>query len=305
MKKASWRESDFKYLIEVNNITVRFGESRMFSFAGRKEGFTAVRNVSFNIRRGETLGLVGESGSGKSTTGRAILQLCRLTEGSICLNGNELTNLGRHRLRTVRRRMQMVFQDPYGSLNPRMTISAIVGEPLKVHRLAEGKGATARVNELLETVGIDPSLGNLFPDEFSGGQRQRIGIARALAVEPEFIVADEPTSALDVSIQAQIINLLKRIQKEHQLTYLFISHNLPVVGMMADRIAVMRSGQILETIPTERIHEEASHPYTRALIAAVPIPDPRLERARLERSREGDGYPDAAPMWPEPGGSGK
>jgi oligopeptide transport system ATP-binding protein len=248
----------------------------------------AVDGLNFAIKRGETLGLVGESGCGKSTTGRAILQLYRPTAGSVEFEGVELTKMKGEDLRQQRRRMQMIFQDPYASLNPRMTVGAIVGEPLEVHGIASGQERRERVMELLKTVGLNPYFINRYPHEFSGGQRQRIGVARALAVNPEFIVCDEPISALDVSIQAQIINLLQDLQNELGLTYLFIAHDLSVVRHISDRVAVMYLGKIVELTDRTELYNNPLHPYSQALLSAVPIPDPVIEAKRRRIILEGD-----------------
>jgi oligopeptide transport system ATP-binding protein len=246
----------------------------------------AVDGVSFEIEAGKTLGLVGESGSGKSTTGYCILQLLKPTSGSIRFMGKELTDLGREELRRTRREMQIVFQDPYSSLDPRMTVGNIVGEPLAVHGIGTRRDRTGRVRELLDVVGFNPDFTNRYPHEFSGGQRQRIGIARALALSPRLIVCDEPVSALDVSIQAQILNLLKDLQRDFQLTYLFIAHDLAVVRTMSDVIAVMNNGRIVELGPAEDVYTKPRDDYTKALLSAVPIPDPRKMRERkVERRR--------------------
>jgi ABC-type oligopeptide transport system ATPase subunit len=245
----------------------------------------AVVDVSFDIARGETLGLVGESGSGKSTTGYCILQILRPTSGSIRFDGQELTELGGGRLRRLRRRMQLVFQDPHSSLDPRMTVGDIVGEPLSVHRVGTRRERRARVRELLDVVGFDPSYTNRYPHEFSGGQRQRIGIARALALSPDLVVCDEPVSALDVSIQAQILNLLKDLQQEFGLTYLFIAHDLAVVRAMSDRIAVMHHGRLVEVGEAEEVYANPREEYTQALLKAVPIPDPRKMKERKQERR--------------------
>jgi oligopeptide transport system ATP-binding protein len=243
----------------------------------------AVDDVSFFIRRGETLGLVGESGCGKTTTGRCILQLDRATEGEILFEGQELTRLGDAELRPLRRQMQVVFQDPYSSLNPRMTIGQIVGEPIWVHGLLRDRGECQdRVEELLALVGLNPLMAQRYPHELSGGQRQRAGVARALALEAKFIVCDEPVSALDVSIQAQIMNLLEELQERLSLTYLFIAHDLSVVRHISDRIAVMYLGRVVEIADRVELYENPLHPYTKALLSAVPVPDPALE-ARRER----------------------
>jgi oligopeptide transport system ATP-binding protein len=246
----------------------------------------AVDGVSFDVVEGETLGLVGESGSGKSTTGYCILQLTKPTSGSIRFMGKELTTLGREDLRRMRREMQIIFQDPYASLDPRMTVGSIVAEPLEVHGIGTRRSRTETVRRLLEIVGFDPNFTNRYPHEFSGGQRQRIGVARALALNPKLIVCDEPVSALDLSIQAQILNLLKDLQRDFGLTYLFISHDLAVVRTMSDRIAVMNQGKLVEVGTADQVYHEPRDEYTKALFAAVPVPDPRRQRERkAERAR--------------------
>src|SRR5437870_10558944 len=240
----------------------------------------AVDGVSLTIERGETLGLVGESGCGKSTVGRTILRLYKPTAGRIVFDGRDITKLGEGALRPLRRRMQMVFQDPYASLNPRHSVGRVVGEPLRTHGLANRREAAGRVRDLLEVVGLPPDAATRYPHEFSGGQRQRIGLARALALNPDFVVADEPVSALDVSIQAQIINLFEELQTEFNLTYLFIAHDLAVVRHISDRVAVMYLGTIVEVSPAAELYENPLHPYTISLLSAVPIPDPDVGAAR-------------------------
>jgi oligopeptide transport system ATP-binding protein len=248
----------------------------------------AVDGLDFTVKRGETLGLVGESGCGKSTTGRAILQLYRPSAGHVYFEGKDLTTMSGEQLRQQRRQMQMIFQDPYASLNPRMTVGSIIGEPLQVHGMAKGKDRQERVQELLRVVGLNAYYVNRYPHEFSGGQRQRIGIARALAVNPKFIVADEPISALDVSIRAQVINLMEDLQAEFNLTYLFIAHDLSVVRHISDRVAVMYLGKIVELADRQDLYQNPLHPYTKALLSAVPIPDPIAESKRERIILQGD-----------------
>ncbi len=277
-------------LLTVSNLKMYFPITAGIVIRRHVGDVRAVDDISLDVRRGETLGLVGESGCGKSTTGRAILQVYRPTAGSVKFDGVELTTLRGEQLRSVRRRMQMIFQDPYASLNPRKTVGNIVSEPLTVHNLRTGKAREDRVKELFEIVGLNPNFINRFPHEFSGGQRQRVGIARALAAEPSFIICDEPISALDVSIQAQVINLLIRLQEEFGLTYLFIAHDLAVVRHISDRVAVMYLGKIVELTDRRSLYRTPLHPYTEALLSAVPIPDPKaeVERERRRVILEGD-----------------
>tara|TARA_B100000029_G_scaffold495125_1_gene559756 strand:- start:5131 stop:6153 length:1023 start_codon:yes stop_codon:yes gene_type:complete len=274
-------------LVIVRDMEVYFPVTAGLLVQRKVADVKAVDGVSFAVKKGETLGLVGESGCGKSTTGKAILQLNRPTGGNVEFEGTDLTQVKGRSLRQFRRRMQMIFQDPYASLNPRMSVGSIVSEPLTIHGLAKGE-RKERIEELLQTVGLNPYFSSRYPHEFSGGQRQRIGIARALAVEPEFIVCDEPVSALDVSIQAQIINLLQDLQEEFGLTYLFIAHDLSVVRHISDRVAVMYLGHIMELTDRDSIFENPLHPYTKALLSAVPIPDPALERERERIILTGD-----------------
>ena len=248
----------------------------------------AVDGLDFDIYPGETLGLVGESGCGKSTTGRSILQLYKPTSGTVQFEGKDLVKMKGEELRKMRRQMQMIFQDPYASLNPRMTVGSIVSEPMEVHNIGTRSERLERVRELLQVVGLNPYFINRYPHEFSGGQRQRIGVARALAVNPSFIVCDEPISALDVSIQAQVINLLEDLQAQFNLTYLFIAHDLSVVRHISDRIAVMYLGKIMELADRDELYRNPMHPYTQALLSAVPIPDPVVEEKRKRIILEGD-----------------
>ncbi|KXZ18901.1 oligopeptide ABC transporter ATP-binding protein OppF [Bacillus nakamurai] len=245
----------------------------------------AVDDLSFDIYKGETLGLVGESGCGKSTTGRSIIRLYEATDGEVLFNGENVHGKkSRKKLLEFNRKMQMIFQDPYASLNPRMTVADIIAEGIDIHRLAKTKKERMqRVHELLETVGLNKEHANRYPHEFSGGQRQRIGIARALAVDPEFIIADEPISALDVSIQAQVVNLMKELQKEKGLTYLFIAHDLSMVKYISDRIGVMYFGKLVELAPADELYENPLHPYTKSLLSAIPLPDPDYERNRVRK----------------------
>ena len=275
-------------LVQIRDLQMHFPVTKGIILQRQVGAIKAVDGVSFNIKKGETLGLVGESGCGKSTTGRAILQLYRPTGGSVIFQGTDLTKLKGEEMRRMRRKVQMIFQDPYASLNPRMTVGDIIGEPIKVHGLRHGKEVRVRVQELLQLVGLNPYFVNRYPHEFSGGQRQRIGVARALAVEPEFVVCDEPVSALDVSIQAQIINLLEDLQDRLDLTYLFIAHGLAVVKHISDRVAVMYLGKIVELAEGRELYSMPMHPYTQALLSAVPIPDPKVEKRRKRIILEGD-----------------
>ena len=264
----------------VNPALVEISDLIKYFPASGKQMVRAVDGVSFTINRGETLGLVGESGCGKTTIGRTILRLIEPTGGRICFDGRNLLELNRTEMRELRRRMQIIFQDPYSSLNPRMRIGDIIGEPLAIHKTGDRRERRDRVAELLTVVGLDPDYAGRYPHEFSGGQRQRIGIARALALNPDFIVADEPVSALDVSVQAQVVNLLQDLQEKLGLTYLFISHGLAVVEHISDRVAVMYLGKMVELAGREDLYKEPLHPYTKALMTAIPIPDPKLKRKR-------------------------
>jgi oligopeptide transport system ATP-binding protein len=275
-------------LVRVERLKMYFPITQGIIFQKHIGDIKAVDDVSFTILSGETLGLVGESGCGKSTTGRCILQLYRPTGGKVYFESQDLVEMKGENLRRMRRRMQMIFQDPYASLNPRMTVGQIVGEPLEVHNILKGKAQKEKVQELLRIVGLNPYFINRYPHEFSGGQRQRIGIARALAVQPSFIVCDEPISALDVSIQAQIINLLEDLQDQFGLTYLFIAHDLSVVRHISDRIAVMYLGKIMELTDRNTLYANPLHPYTQALLSAVPIPDPVVEEQRRRVILQGD-----------------
>jgi oligopeptide transport system ATP-binding protein len=295
---------DGEPMLAVKDLKVHFDLGgggifdKLVGGANVKRVVKAVDGVSISIQRGETLGLVGESGCGKSTFGRAILRLTEPSGGQVLYHGRDLASLSGSELREHRRHLQIIFQDPYASLNPRMTIGQIVGEPLGTFKLASGRAAEERVQELLETVGLSKRFIKRFPHEFSGGQRQRIGIARALAVDPDFIVADEPISALDVSIQAQIMNLLERLQRAKNLTYLFISHDLRAIRHVSDRVAVMYLGKLVEIADAKTIYEEPLMPYTRALISAVPVPDPQIEASRRRIVLEGD---VPSPINPPPG----
>jgi oligopeptide transport system ATP-binding protein len=274
-------------LVHVRNLKKYFPITRGI-FQRHVGDIKAVDDVSFDILRGETLGLVGESGSGKTTVGRTMLRLYEPTGGEVVFEDRNLVDLSSSELRRMRRRMQMIFQDPYASLNPRMTVGGIVGEPLEVHNVARGKEKRERVQELLRVVGLNPYFVNRYPHEFSGGQRQRIGVARALALNPDLIVCDEPISALDVSIQAQVVNLLEDLQNELGLTYLFIAHDLSMVRHISDRVAVMYLGKIMELASRDEIYLNPLHPYTVALMSAVPVPDPVVEEKRQRIILEGD-----------------
>jgi oligopeptide transport system ATP-binding protein len=280
--------TDRQILVRVDNLKKHFPITRGIIVQRQVGAIKAVDGISFDIVRGETLGLVGESGCGKSTTGRTVLQLYRPTDGEVFFEGESLVEMKGERLRRQRRKMQMIFQDPYASLNPRMTVGSIIGEPLEVHNVAFGKEREERVQELLRLVGLNPYFVNRYPHEFSGGQRQRIGVARALALNPLFIVCDEPISALDVSIQAQVVNLLEDLQDQLGLTYLFIAHDLSMVRHISDRVAVMYLGKIVELTDRDTLYKSPLHPYTEALLSAVPIPDPTVEEKRRRIILEGD-----------------
>jgi oligopeptide transport system ATP-binding protein len=275
-------------LLRVENLVKHFPITKGILVQKQVGAVHAVDGVSFNILRGETLGLVGESGCGKSTTGRSILQLHKPTAGHVFFEGEDLVTMRAESLRQMRRKMQMIFQDPYASLNPRMTVGEIVGEPLIIHNLANKKEAEERVQQLLRLVGLNPSYSNRYPHEFSGGQRQRIGVARALALQPSLIICDEPISALDVSIQAQVVNLLEDLQEQFNLTYLFIAHDLSMVRHISTRVAVMYLGVIVELSAREELYTNPLHPYTQALLSAVPIPDPIAEEVRQRIILQGD-----------------
>ena len=261
-----------KPLIEIVDLSKQF--------AVAKGTLTAVNQLSLTINSGETVGLVGESGCGKSTVGKLLLRLLEPTSGQIWYNGTDITALNRRQMLSIRRQIQIIFQDPFASLNPRMTVEEIIGEPLDIHNLAKGAGRHHRIEELLELVGLSKQHLSRYPHEFSGGQRQRIGIARALAVNPQFIVCDEPLSALDVSVQAQVVNLLKELQQQLHLTYLFIAHDLSMVEYLSHRVAVMYLGNLVELAPSAALFHEPKYPYTQALLAAIPLPDPTQERRR-------------------------
>lgn len=283
-------------VLEVQDLCKYFTAKK--GFLSKKSYVKAVDKVSFTLRRGETLGLVGESGCGKTTTGRTILKLYNPTSGKIIFNGQDITNLSEKQMVPLRRKMQMIFQDPYASLDPRMTVGDIIGEAIDIHGLYKGEARTKRIRELLERVGLVGDHINRYAHEFSGGQRQRIGIARALAVEPDFIVCDEPISALDVSIQAQVINMLEELQEELGLTYLFIAHDLSMVKHISTHIGVMYLGQLVEKGTSDEVYSKPLHPYTKALLSAIPVPDPKQAKANKRILLEGD---IPSPIDPPPG----
>jgi oligopeptide transport system ATP-binding protein len=277
-----------KVLLRVEHLVKYFPITKGIIIQHHVGDVHAVDDVSFDVKEGETLGLVGESGCGKSTTGRTILQLYKPTSGHVYFQDKDLGALRTEELRKMRRKMQMIFQDPYASLNPRMTVGEIIGEPMIVHRTANGKALQERVEHLLEVVGLNPAFVNRYPHEFSGGQRQRIGVARALALDPELIICDEPISALDVSVQAQVVNLLEDLQRELHLTYLFIAHDLSMVKHISNRVAVMYLGVIVELTSRDELYRNPLHPYTQALLSAVPVPDPVVEEKRKRIILQGD-----------------
>lgn len=280
-------EKKQEVLLEVKNLKKYFTINSGL-FGGNTEYVKAVDDISFTINKGETLGLVGESGCGKSTTGRTLIRLYDVTGGEIVFDGAEIGQMTETELKPYRKKIQMIFQDPYASLNSRMTVADIIGEPLDIHGIASGEARQERIYELLHTVGLSKDHASRYPHEFSGGQRQRIGIARALAVNPDFIICDEPISALDVSIQAQVVNMLEDLQKEYGLTYLFIAHDLSMVKHISDRIGVMYLGKMAEIADSAKLYEEPKHPYTQALLSAIPIPDPEVTRKTERIILEGD-----------------
>ncbi|KXK18116.1 MAG: putative oligopeptide ABC transporter ATP-binding protein [Chloroflexi bacterium OLB15] len=286
---ATSTSSNHEVILSVKNLKKHFPINSGVIIQRQIGAVKAVDDVSFDVMKGETLGLVGESGCGKSTTGRTVLQLYKPTSGSVVFEGKELSTIATNELRHMRRKMQMIFQDPFASLNPRMSVGNIVAEPLKIHNVIQNKFELQEyVESLLQRVGLNPYYVNRYPHEFSGGQRQRIGIARALALKPTFIVADEPISALDVSIQAQVVNLLEDLQEEFNLTYLFIAHDLSMVRHICDRVAVMYLGKIVELGTTDEVYNNPLHPYTQALLSAVPVPDPLIEKKRQRIILKGD-----------------
>ena len=288
-KTATATDTDSTALLQVRDLVKTFPVRKRGIITRTIGEVQAVSGLTFDLKAGETLGLVGESGCGKSTTGRAILQLHKPTSGSVRFDGRELTTMGARQLRGIRRDAQIVFQDPYASLNPRWQVSDIVSEPIRIHGSASGvKNVTRRVNELMELVGLNPEHRNRYPHEFSGGQRQRIGVARALALSPRMIVLDEPVSALDVSVQAGVVNLLEELQERLGLAYLFIAHDLSVVRHISDRVAVMYLGKIVEMGDRDEVYAKPTHPYTQALLSAVPLPDPKAERQRQRIVLTGD-----------------
>ena len=289
--------SEQKVLLQVKKLKKHFVVGSNF-FGNKKNYLHAVDGISFDIKKGETFGLVGESGCGKSTTGRTIIRLLNPTDGQIIFDGQDISKLSEKEMLPFRKRIQMIFQDPYASLNGRMTVADIIGEGMEVHGLATGRKKTERIYELLETVGLKREHANRYPHEFSGGQRQRIGIARALAMEPELIICDEPISALDVSIQAQVVNMLEDLQDERGLTYLFIAHDLSMVKHISDRIGVMYLGMLMELSTSDELYENPVHPYTVALLSAIPIPDPELTRKQKRIILKGD---VPSPIDPKPG----
>src|SRR5437588_2423468 len=288
MEAAQAPEARGDELLVVNDVKKYFPITRGIIFQKQIGSVQAVDGVSFSVKKGETLGIVGESGCGKSTLARCIVKLLDTTDGDLMFDGRDITKLSRTAMRPIRREMTMIFQDPYASLNPRTRVGSIIGEPLEVHNLASSSEIKTRVQELLEVVGLNPEHYNRFPHEFSGGQRQRIGVARALAVNPKLIVCDEPVSALDVSVQAQILNLLKDLQSSFGLTYVFIAHDLNVVRHISDRVMVMYLGHAVEIASRQELYAEPKHPYTGALLSAVPVPDPTVGRHRKRSVLEGD-----------------